>query len=913
MEKIYQIAFLLIMAAFWAVSCTEPNHYPNFSTAGDIGEGSIKGMVRVKASGKETAIGTNVTSAKTLERPQMDVGFTYDFEIGRHEVICKDFNNVMLGETGLTVNCSQDSLPASNVTFYDAVLFANAMSKKYGVDTAYSYSNKEIDSENHCVKLKNFKFIPKAKGFRLPTEAEWTYVASKNWKPESGWNSNNSKGLVHKVCSSAESQIFCDMAGNMLELVNDRYVSFKDTIVENFVGSIDGDAIGSCVVKGGSFYSDPNLMNLYNRGDTYPILSSTKGDYIGFRLASGSIPNATWFSENGSTVSAPIAPLVEASEMKNLTNSYNAKLVFRNDENGGLIYVNFAKTTTVIQISGGMNAYHPEISPDGKRVAYCTSMEGAEKNSVIFVRDLNETGSNLKRLSVANAAIPRWRVNPNGDTVIVYVSSAGNNRGDQFMQNSTWQVKFSNGNFGTPEKLFDGAYHGGVTTDNLFAVSSSPLLRARLSDGQLSDDVIWYNGEQACNASLAKDGTKRTLFLDFGGTAGQEFVGSSYGVHERLLVVDSTGELIQTVVAPEGYSFDHTEWVGGVLKESASNLVVATLTDLNGSHRQVVLIDLNDGNIVPLAEGEELWHPSLWVWQDDPDLPKPAVDFDSAGSYFDSEVESPAPFISVELGMRMQSFWKNNETMEAVTFGSSMMLNAVIEDSIKSYKMVNMSVSMTDFHLFEYLIRHYILPYAPRMKYIVMELTPGFFYRVFEEMAGPILFLSPGFLYDITHLSESTKNEIAELSQEQQFPKVLLGQQYIENTFLLPSGAWGDAIVVSDISTMTFDSQTLQDNLDKLRSLYRSIDSCGIQLIAAIPPRSPQYRYAEAFDPYGPSWNVAHQIIDAVKDMGILVFDEYKDGYHDYTDAMANNPNHLSYLGAAQFSARLDYLLSMLP
>ena len=159
MEKIYQIAFLLIMAAFWAVSCTEPNHYPNFSTAGDIGEGSIKGMVRVKASGKETAIGTNVTSAKTLERPQMDVGFTYDFEIGRHEVICKDFNNVMLGETGLTVNCSQDSLPASNVTFYDAVLFANAMSKKYGVDTAYSYSNKEIDSERKPALCTNMAIV----------------------------------------------------------------------------------------------------------------------------------------------------------------------------------------------------------------------------------------------------------------------------------------------------------------------------------------------------------------------------------------------------------------------------------------------------------------------------------------------------------------------------------------------------------------------------------------------------------------------------------------------------------------------------------------------------------------------------------------------------------------------------------
>ena len=57
---------------------------------------------------------------------------------------------------------------------------------------------------------------------------------------------------------------------------------------------------------------------------------------------------------------------------------------------------------------------------------------------------------------------------------------------------------------------------------------------------------------------------------------------------------------------------------------------------------------------------------------------------------------------------------------------------------------------------------------------------------------------------------------------------------------------------------------------------------------------------------------MAHKIIKAVEDMGIMVFDEYKDGYHDYTNEMANNQNHVSYLGAAQFSARLDAWLKTL-
>ena len=919
MEKIHKIALLLFLCVWGAVSCSEEHPFSSafmekpVSTL-DLGEIGAEGMVYVKASGEKTFLGTRDVLAKSLERPQMNVDFTYDFYIGRHEVICKDFNETMGFVTGVTVPCLMDSLPASNVTFFDAVLYANALSKKYGLDSAYSFSKVELDAEKHCVKMKNFKFVPKASGYRLPTEAEWTLVASENWNPGNGWNAVNSGAVVHKVCSSNESQNrICDMAGNMLELVNDRYASFKDTTVANFVGSIDGDALGSCVVKGGSYYSSPTTMNLYNRGDTYPILSSTKGDYIGFRLARGSIPDAMWFSDNGSTVSAPITPLIESAELKSMTGSYNAKLVFRNDAQGNLVYMNFGKTTTVVQFEDGVEVFHPDISPNGKYVAFCTSMEGSSQTSFIYVRDLTDASSKAVRMSSMKGAIPRWRVNPNGDTVIVFVSSAGGNRGDQFLLEGTWQVKFSNGEFGTPEKIFDGAYHGGVLNDNRLAISSSPLLRARLSDGTWKTDMIWYNGEQACNASLAKDGSNRTLFLDFGGSEGREFVGIDYGVHERLLIADSTGRLVQSVPSPAGYSFDHSEWAVGILKDSASNLVVATLSDINGVHREVVLVDLNDGRIVPLVEGEELWHPCLWVWQDSPNRPKPVVDMDSAGVYYDSEIQNPYSFAAVEMGIKLKSFWKECDDLQAVTLGSSMLLDAVDDKAMIYTKTLNMGVSMMDINLFDYLIRNYVIPYAPNVKYLVVELSPGLMFRSYQEVTAFVLESSPGILYDRHHLSEATKNEVAEFSQQQQFPKILLGQQYLDGTFLMPSGSWEAPIVNVDLTPLTFDALVLQYNLKIWELLKALADSKGIQLIAAIPPRNPGYKDTEAFDPYGPSWEVAHQIIDAVKNMGIMVFDEYKDGHHDYTDAMAYNPNHLSYLGAAQFTARLDAFLSALP
>lgn len=907
---------LFFLTSFLVLGCTEDN--PSDSVFASQGVralygDSVEGMNLVRSSGKRVSLGTNDISAKMVERPQMGVQFTYDFYMGRHEVICKDFNDAMLGETGLNVSCTQDSLPTANVTFFDAVLYANALSKQYHYDTAYSYSSAEFDLDKHCIKMKGFKFNSSSMGFRLPTEAEWTLVAADHWEPSQSWNGENSESVAHKVCSSGDpTDLFCDLAGNMLELVNDRYVSFSDTSITNFVGSVEGDAIGSCIVKGGSYLSAPASMELYNRGDTYPILSSTKGDYIGFRLVLGPIPDATWFLNDGEVESVPMTPLIEAPEIRVLSNAYRAKLAFRNDVTGNLVYMDFAKVPKVIEIGDEINVYHPDISPDGKRVAFCTSMEGSSKESSVYVRDLNESGSNLVKLPVDNAAVPRWRINPDGDTVIVYVSSAGGNKGEQFFQESTWQVRFANGAFGTPEKLFDGAYHGGVTADNRFAVASSPLLRVHNANASANPDQIWYNEEQACNASLTKDGTKRTLFLDFGGSLGREFAGVNYGVHQRLLVADSSGKLVQSVAAPKGYTFDHTEWAVGILNDSASHLVVVTLTDLNGGHRRVALVDLNNGDVVPLVEGEELWHPCLWIWQDGTDLPKPLVDVDSAGVYYDSEAESPFPFISVELGMRLQSFWKKSENLQVAAFGSSTILNSVIEDSVKTFSAVNMAVSMSDLHLYNYLIRNYVVPYAPNIKYLVVELSPGFMYRTYTEMTSSLLKSSPGILYDKKHLSESTKDEIAKLSQDQQFAKVFLAQQYLENTFLMPSIEWGPAIVNVDLSTMSFDSPFLADNLKVMKSLKEFTDSNGVQLIAAIPPYSPAYKDSEAFGSYGPSWDVAHQIIKAVEDMGIVIFDEYKDGYHDYTDEMAYNPNHVSYLGAAVFTARLEEFLKSL-
>lgn len=861
-------------------------------------------MVHVVTSSAKVILGTDDKEAKANERPGMEVSFDYDFSMDVHETTCGEFNSLM----PLQLACENDSLPAVRVTFYDAVLYANARSYAEKKDSVYSYEKAEFDSDGHCTNLEGYVFNPEENGYRLPTEAEWMLVASRDWNLKNAWTAENSGFEAHPVCSKSTTKAgVCDIAGNVMEWVNDWMGAFRDTSVANHVGAPDGGGAGERIIKGGSYRNLSTTTKIYNRGDVYVVTSSTQNEYVGFRLALGSIVNPTWMDKSGLVQDNNMHVLASATTVRSKLRSYKAKLFFRNDVSGNLAFIDYSNAhPSVEEIQDTMEVYHPDASPNGSWVAYCTKIEGSSKASTLYVRNVKDLSSPAIKLDVESAAIPRWIVKDNGDTAIVYVSSAGDNTdGSSFMAQSTWQVVFSNGKFGTPEKLFDGAYHGGVSDDSRLAVTGSKLLRARISPMQDSEnvvDTVWYNGEQACNVSLFRDGSKRVAFLDFAGKTGHEFVGENYETHERILVVDSTGKLVQSVAAPKGFVFDHSEWVTG-------DLLVATLTNELGAHKKIVLVNLGDSSIVNLADGDELWHPCLWTFRNvslsDNVLPYS----DSAGLYYQ---EQSMQYMYV-LRDKMETFWKTKDSVTLVAMGSSRTMHGINGKYMPDHVVLNMAYVGSDLFDANFLINNYIFNHVKNLKYFVLELAPDMFFRTFNYHWPPTYEMNPGYAYDEKH--DFWVDGVPEgfIEAVESCPSIEDRSLFAyDEDYLLPSKSWGKAEISMDSLFFKDNVLPMEPNYAIFKQLVDRATAAGVKVVAVIYPRHPGYGKTGTYGAFGPMRSVAKEIIDSVAHMGIPILDENKWGKHDYTDKMAYDNDHLSYLGAEQLSRRVDSLLKTL-
>ena len=147
--------------------------------------------------------------------------------------------------------------PVVNVSWYDAVLFCNALSKLVGVDTAYTYT-----SVGEKSILGDLSIDYSARAIRLPTEIEWEVAAHGKTSTTYYWGTakaseyayyGQSKGPEEVAKFIANDYGLYDMAGNAAEWVNDWFASFPTKDQVNYAGPSQGSLR---VMRGGG-WSDP--------------------------------------------------------------------------------------------------------------------------------------------------------------------------------------------------------------------------------------------------------------------------------------------------------------------------------------------------------------------------------------------------------------------------------------------------------------------------------------------------------------------------------------------------------------------------------------------------------------------------------------------------------------------------------
>jgi len=200
-----------------------------------------------------------------------------------HEVTVKSFWLAKKDTSG-SLGWGRGKQPAMFVSWYDAVAYCNWLSGKEKLSKCY-----KIDSTGKIVT-----YLDTAKGYRLPTEAEWEFAARGGNKSkgytyagsndinEVAWYDGNSGKRAHPVAQKAPNELgLYDMDGNVWEWVWDFYDGnyYQSSPANNPEGP---DAGPYRVMRGGAFYNNPNYARTVTRQNSYMVFRQNS---VGFRVA----------------------------------------------------------------------------------------------------------------------------------------------------------------------------------------------------------------------------------------------------------------------------------------------------------------------------------------------------------------------------------------------------------------------------------------------------------------------------------------------------------------------------------------------------------------------------------------------------------------------------------------------------
>ena len=175
-----------------------------------------------------------------------------------------------------------DNLPVENVSWFDAMKYCNALSKKEGRTPVYRINGNSVTA--------NWS----ADGYRLPTEAEWEYAArggkkSRGYKYSGsnsvgsvGWYNDNSGSKTHPVGQKQANELgLYDMSGNVWEWCWDWYGDYSSGSQRDPRGPSSGSYR---VGRGGSwFYNGRSLRSAFRLFSSPGVSGRDRGFRLAFR------------------------------------------------------------------------------------------------------------------------------------------------------------------------------------------------------------------------------------------------------------------------------------------------------------------------------------------------------------------------------------------------------------------------------------------------------------------------------------------------------------------------------------------------------------------------------------------------------------------------------------------------------
>ncbi len=214
---------------------------------------STLGIDMVRVAPKAFVMGSPVNeTGRSRNEHQQKVAFSRNIWVSRHEITESQFSAFKQGK-------GSSKLPVTNLTWLEAVAYTNWLSEQEALQPFYRISQGQMLGIN-----------PKAKGYRLLSEAEWEFIAKQN-----------RRASPTKYVWGSQERIR-DKQGNFADQSLQGQQSF---ILPNYKDGFAGKApVGSFKADRAGIYDlDGNarewVHDLYTI--TPPDLSGTKLDYLG--------------------------------------------------------------------------------------------------------------------------------------------------------------------------------------------------------------------------------------------------------------------------------------------------------------------------------------------------------------------------------------------------------------------------------------------------------------------------------------------------------------------------------------------------------------------------------------------------------------------------------------------------------